>query len=555
MDFVNRSFDQIKDVFNSMTPGARITAALLLVVIVVAVAFLFQSPLASSDNYLLAGRAFSVPELEAIEGAFAKAGLSNYETEGSRVRIPSANKHEYIAALADNNALPANFGDDFKSAGKASNPFETKNQAQQRWRTAKQQELALTISHMQGISLAQVIYDEVEKPGFPRKVEKTATVAVKGVGTNELEQHQIQAVSRLVSAAFAGLSHNNVTVTDLNTGRSHGGGGGEFAGISEDPYYERKRYYEDLWREKIKKTVSFVPGVEVTVDVSLNKDTLLREDTVSIDPKPVTVESNTFEKSATNSRSNPRGRPGAAAQQNGLANQGSSIGAGGLDESNTEEASENIRKLAAHTRTVRDTAALVPQKVTAVVGIPSSYYAKVWRERNPPVDGEEPATPDATQLTAIENEVIKKVEDMVVSLIPVVDVTEDRFPMVKVKTVDHLASDPIEPPGLTQNAAAWFASNWSTLGMLLVGAFGLMMFRSMIKQRPEPKTNAAADDGLPPNLSIVGGEEGDDEDDQEQPKRSFQSSGTNIKEELAAMVRENPDAAANILRSWIGEAS
>ena len=57
MDFLNRAFEQIKDVFASMTPGARITAGLLLVVIIVSLVFLFQGQVISGDNYLLGGRA------------------------------------------------------------------------------------------------------------------------------------------------------------------------------------------------------------------------------------------------------------------------------------------------------------------------------------------------------------------------------------------------------------------------------------------------------------------------------------------------------------------
>jgi len=555
MDFLNRSFDQIKDLFTSITPGARITAGLLLVVIVVSLVFLFQGPMSSSGNFLLGGRAFSVSELEAIEGAFAKAGLSNYELEGNRVRVPAAKKAEYIAALAENDALPANFSDIFAREARGASPFETKEQAEQRWRTAKQRELAMTISHIRGISMAQVIYDEVEKPGFPRKIEKTATVAVKAIGNTELEQHQIRAVRHLVSAAFAGLQREDVTITDLNTGRSHGGSGGEFATIEEDPYFERKRYYERLWQEKIAQTVDFVPGVEVTVDVTLKEDTLLREDTVTVDPKPVTFESNTVEKSSVNSKVGPRGRPGVVAQQNGAANQGSSIG-GAANESKTEETKENIRRIGGHTRTVRDTAALVPKKVTAVVGVPSSYYLKIWNEQNPAAPGEEPEKPDAQQLAAIENQVVTKIEDMVVTLLPEIDRTEDKYPLVKVKTVDTLTPEPIEPPGLAQNAGAWLADNWSTIGMMLVGTFGLFLLRGMVKQRPAPPPAAAETSGDRPRLSVVGDEEEEHPAEEEQARaRRFANASTNVREELAAMVRENPDAAANILRSWIGEAS
>jgi hypothetical protein len=42
MGFLNQTFEQIRDLFASMTPAARITSALLLGVIVCSMGFLFQ---------------------------------------------------------------------------------------------------------------------------------------------------------------------------------------------------------------------------------------------------------------------------------------------------------------------------------------------------------------------------------------------------------------------------------------------------------------------------------------------------------------------------------
>ena len=55
----------------------------------------------------------------------------------------------------------------------------------------------------------------------------------------------------------------------------------------------------------------------------------------------------------------------------------------------------------------------------------------------------------------------------------------------------------------------------------------------------------------------------DDEDEVEEDeigtvvkrRRRFSESGPNPREELTEMVNENPEAAAAILRGWIGEAS
>jgi flagellar M-ring protein FliF len=155
--------------------------------------------------------------------------------------------------------------------------------------------------------------------------------------------------------------------------------------------------------------------------------------------------------------------------------------------------------------------------------------------------------------------VIKKIEDMVVNLLPKMPPGEDKYPLVTVKTFEHLTPPPAELPNIASTAGVWVAENWTTLGMLLVGAFSLLMLRGMVKARPESTAPSGAPAAAgPPQLSVVGGEEDEDGEaavgEDGRPKKRF-AAASNIKEELASMVRENPEAAANILRGWLGEAS
>ena len=92
MDFVNKAYAQLSELFRSMTPGTRIAAALLLGVIVVSLVYLFQYQGSSGDEYLLDGRPFSGSELTAIESAFAQKGLAKSHVEGNKIRIPRGQK-------------------------------------------------------------------------------------------------------------------------------------------------------------------------------------------------------------------------------------------------------------------------------------------------------------------------------------------------------------------------------------------------------------------------------------------------------------------------------
>src|SRR5487761_1311527 len=128
MDFLNKAFAQVAELFRSMTPAARITAGLLLAVVMVSVGYLFNHQVTGGDAYLLEGQHFSQPELNAMEAAFGKAGLGNFEFETGRVRVPRGLKAKYMAALADAGAIPAHFGSYLDAALNKPSPFTSKAQ-------------------------------------------------------------------------------------------------------------------------------------------------------------------------------------------------------------------------------------------------------------------------------------------------------------------------------------------------------------------------------------------------------------------------------------------
>ena len=150
MDMFNKAIAQLSDLFRSMTPGARITAGLLLAVVVISLGYLFRYETSAADTYLMNGEPIPASDLDAMEAAFGKAHLEGYVIEGSRIRVPRGQQATYMAALADGKALPPNFGSYFRDDCDAGSPFETDPEREQRYQTALQEELALIIRSMYG---------------------------------------------------------------------------------------------------------------------------------------------------------------------------------------------------------------------------------------------------------------------------------------------------------------------------------------------------------------------------------------------------------------------
>lgn len=557
MDFLNKTLAQLSDLFRSMTPGARITAGLLFAAIVVSLFYLFRTQTTGADELLLGGREFSSAEIAAAEAAFAKADLAHSEIVGNKIKIPRGEKAAYLAALAESGALPEDFGTALTTAAGSENPFMSSRSLDLKVHTAKQRELSLIISRMQGIEIATVTYDEIDKPGFPRRKEKSAMVAVKPSIGSEVSSEQVRAIRNTVAGAYAGLDRNSVTVTDIGTGRSYAGVSPDGLSTAEDHVYaEAKQRFEHDWQAKILARLSMIPGVVVGVNVDLDPEVLHQTSSHKVDPKAVAVQTSESTETSASTQPTTGGRPGAV--PNSLVNAPASVSQEKGASSNTERNDSTQASVVGQDHITSRRAPLTPRQVQAVVDVPMSYYRKIWQERNPPAAGEQAKAPTQAELDKIEVETRKRIEDTVVKLLPRPESGNDPFVPVTVTSFQDLAQAPIAGPSTIDAATTWLGSNWQTVAMILVGLFSLMMLRSMLQgslpaPTTAPETSAAAASA---GASHPATEDPDNEPASvKMPRRKFNSSGPTLRDELREIVKEDPDAAATVLRAWIGDAA
>ncbi len=309
MDFINKLYAQLADVFKTMTPGSRIAVGLLLVAIVVALVYLFQYQVTSGDEYLLGGRPFYGDELTRAEAAFAKAGLNGSQiADGNRIRIPRGQKEKYLAALAESSALPADFYKYLDEAAASDNPFSsTKSMEMRRW-NAKQKELALIISRLKGISSATVQYDETVSRGSLRsQTQKRAMVAVQTLA-GELDESQIKAIRNIVVGSYAGLSPEEVSINDITSGRTYTGVDGA-NGPQDSQYADYKQRFERDWKKKLEDQLSWIQNAIVNVNVLLDPELEDTTQQVTLDPKPITVSSTEYQKDTSSTSREPGDAP------------------------------------------------------------------------------------------------------------------------------------------------------------------------------------------------------------------------------------------------------
>jgi flagellar M-ring protein FliF len=234
-------------------------------------------------------------------------------------------------------------------------------------------------------------------------------------------------------------------------------------------------------------------------------------------------------------------------------------GAAAGPESQTTETRSDSKSLPGHDTTVVEMARLVPRKVTASIDIPASYYTEVWKKRNPQAADKGAKQPDQAELATIEAETKKRLQETVRNLLPDFDKSTNPYPHIVVETFVDLPKAAPAPPSLASNATTWLADNWQTLGVVGLGLLSLLMMRSMVRSTAgAPVPISAAVPAGSPAQAHVGVHEPATEEDPE-PVRTlrarFSTTGPDLKTELHEIVKENPDSAAAILRSWIGEAA
>jgi flagellar M-ring protein FliF len=557
MDFVNKAYAQAAELFRSLSPATRIAAGLLLAVVVVSVAYLFQYQVTSGDEYLLDGRPFSASEMTSIEAAFARAGLGGSTVIGNRIRIPHGQKAAYLAAMADGSALPADFYKYLDDAVASDNPFASNRSLELKQSNAKMKELALILGRMQGIESATVQFDEEARPGLARSKQKTAMVAVWTTG-GTLEDSQVKAIRNVVASAYAGLDKHSITITDMTSHLTFGGTVGP-SGIpeGENVYASYKLQYERDWQRKISDQLSMIPGVKVGVNVEMNPEVQHSTQSVKLDPKPVALSSTESSKETTTQMPLHGGRPGAL--PNGVGNQPQAVAStgAGSGESTSNESRSDQKNIAGHEQLVSTYAPLAPKKVTAAIDVPSSYYAKVWGERNPAPAGQQPKPPDAAAVAQIETEVRKRIQETVRNLLPPVVEGTDPYPHITVSTYTDLPGRTPTAPTFAAQAGTWLADNWRTVALVVLGGFCLLMVRSMVRSTagvPSPSP-AAAHAAHAPRLAAATEPDEPEMEPAAALRKRFSSSGPDLRAELHELVKENPDAAANVLRMWIGDAA
>jgi flagellar biosynthesis/type III secretory pathway M-ring protein FliF/YscJ len=194
-----------------------------------------------------------------------------------------------------------------------------------------------------------------------------------------------------------------------------------------------------------------------------------------------------------------------------------------------------------------------PRRVSASIVVPSTHYLEVWRRENRSPEGTA-REPDGEALAQIEARERQKIEQLVGNLLPGRDAGATR--QVAVSTF-YPPSGATGRDELRERAIDWIAQNWKILSVVGLSLVGLLLLRSIVRSmRAGVQHSVAMPAEAPATLSLVIDSGHQAEAIEAGGAAARRSAGrSNLAGELAEVVRKDPESAASVLRSWIGNAS
>ena len=472
-------------------------------------------------------------------------GLS-YQIVGDRLMVPADKKMQILAELGFAQVLPSDTSAGFNEIIQQMSPFDSQSQKDRMWLQATQVTLAQVIRGFPNVTNATVMIDPRSERRIEGSVTPSASIIITTRNGAGNPKQLATAAADVVAGSQSGLKPSRISVV-INgmTVRLSDDNDQSMARGSE--FIDLTRSHEKYFRDKVEEQLSFIRGVMVSVTVKLNTKQVSERQT-TVDPKNFLQKETRVETENTESSTGgPGGEPGVQANTSAQVPQG--VGASGgvstTEKTRTDFMVESSKK---------DTTTLAPagdaQVVAASVRVPRSYFVNILRARNKGAD------PDDVAVEAFITSELPKIRDDVKMCTNLID--DDS---VRVETYADL--DPsLDPSG---NPMPEIASSGITValgghtreiaigGLALVSLFMLMMM--VRKSQPAPLIASIPELGPTPNLGGVEeaiGTVGDGNPMLDAVELDEDAVKTQqMMEQVSNMVKENPDAAASLVKRWL----
>ena len=369
MNAFRQGFNQIGARLSGLGLVSKLLVAALLVVAVLAMVLVATTSSRSTLVELMPGLA--VDQQSRAKAMMDQLGI-RYKAEGGKLMVPPDQRYGVLAVLQENGSLSGEQVILFSNLGKHQNWMNTKAQNDTIERIALQNELSGIVGSMKGMKRAVVVINLPEVTGMgSATIRPSASVAVESDASQPMDKTRATAIASLVAGAARGLKPQDVTVVDKTSGRTfriRADGA-----LDSSDYLEAVGKYEATVREKLQESLSYIPGVLVSVTAQVdNTRRSYTEKKVFADGQGSVTASIRNEKTTKKDS-----QPGPAAEPGARLNVGTSLAdgqGGGAKTEETMQSSESRFEPGSRVETVTDGRGNAT-KLTAVISLPHEYLS------------------------------------------------------------------------------------------------------------------------------------------------------------------------------------
>jgi flagellar biosynthesis/type III secretory pathway M-ring protein FliF/YscJ len=542
MDQLKAQLAKIQQQLSGLTASQKMLTAALAAIMVMTLLW-WGNYASTADMVAVLDQSLRAEDISRIKTKLASVGI-DARVNGDRVMVPADKKDEAVATLAVEQMLPDDISGAMMQTLKDLNPFISQDIADKTINAALQKQLGEYIRRMPGVATAGVMLPVMPDRPYEPQNAPTASVMVQMRSGVLPDSKLAYGIGRLLKGARPGLDLSHISV--IFDGRSFPlddqtamQGGGELL--------EREQEAERTYQRKVQQQLSYMgAGVLAAVKVKMNNTVSNSEENRVIDLK-------SKESSIEEQNEKTYSPPPAAAEPGVQANTGISANAATspdssepsseLDKTNTKFQIEPSR-MHSTTQNFGGEANIV----SADVRVPRSYFVRYAKRTSSNNSADEKVV--QAMIDAELPKILKSVQNVLnlrdVNAITV-DTYMDDLPEMTAAAVTETQSSPMTV-SLTGHAKEIAVGALAIISLFMVA----MMVR---KSTPAPIIAAPIELQEAPALmgdEAIAGEaiEGSPTlDGMELDEDAIKAQ--QMVEQVSTMVKENPDAAANLVKRWL----
>ena len=549
MDTLKQQLLRIQQQLAGLSASQKMLTASLVAIMVMTL-FYWSRYSGTAEQVSLIEQAISPEEMAQVKSALQAKGIQ-FTLQGDKIMVPPDAKFGILSDLSYEQSLPRDMKGAFDEIVNQMSPLDSNSKTEAFYNHAREKTLQMMISRWPGVKQATVIIDNTRNSSPLHHVEPSATVNILLKSGEEGSKKLADSARVSVAGAQAGLKPENVTV--LIDGRTFTSADPANPFSGDNSILKSKQDYEQYYSTKIIAQLGDIPNVRATVSVKLQTSSSESTSrTLDLKNKLSMPAQETTSTTDTNAPS-PSNEPGAVPNIGTPDAPASSPGSTTHNE-NSEIKFQNDN---GWKNEITHAPAGDATAVTASVRIPESYLRRVWKSRNPSANRD----PGDADLDAIVKRESQNIRDAVKSA---TNVQDD----AAIYVASYVDIDPI-PAG--EPAAAGLATLPMTVGFgakeIAIGALAVvsLFMVSMMVRKSAPQPQLAMLGSSPQTL-------GSALDAISAPMKDFTSEvseggamltgheltdeaieSRSVIDQVDAMVKANPDAAANLLKQWMNQ--